>query len=57
MFKCLTLYLQSGAMVETLGKAAEFLGSILHHTNLFSILCIRAATGIRLDGTVMHYKL
>jgi len=38
-------------------NAAEFLGSILHHANLFSMLWVRAARGIRLDGTVMHYKL
>jgi len=38
-------------------NAAEFLGSILHHTNSFSMLWVREATGIRLDGTVMHYKL
>jgi len=37
--------------------AAEFLGSILHHADSFSMLWVRAAIGIRLDGTVMHYKL
>jgi len=45
-------------MVETLEKQQhKFLGSILHHANSFSILQVRAAIGIRLDGTVMHYKL
>jgi len=48
-------------VVETLEKnqrnAAEFLGSILHYANLFLMLLVRAAIGIRLDGTVMHYKL
>jgi len=38
-------------------NAAEFLGSILHHVNSFSMLWVRAAIGIKLDGTVMHYKL
>jgi len=38
-------------------KAAKFLGSILHHANSFSMLLVRAAIGIRLDGTVKHYKL
>jgi len=56
-----TLYFQSSAMVETLKKkqrnAAKFLGSILHHANLFSMLWVRAAISIRLNGTVMHYKL
>jgi len=37
-----TLYFQSGAVAETLKKkqrnAAEFLGSIFHHTNSFSML-------------------
>jgi len=37
-----TLYFQSGAVVETLEKkqrnAAEFLDSILHHANSFSML-------------------
>jgi len=55
------LYFQNGAVVETLKikqrNAAKFLGSILHHDNSFSMLCVRAAIGIRLDGTVMHYKL
>jgi len=55
------LYFQSGAVVETLEKKqrnpAEFLGSILHHANSFSMLWVRAAIGIRLNGTVMHYKL
>jgi len=32
--------------------AAQFLGSILHHANLFSMILV-----FRLDGTVMHYKL
>jgi len=35
-------YLQSGAVVETLEKkqrnVSEFLGSILHHANSFSML-------------------
>jgi len=49
---------QSGAVVETLEKkAAEFLSSILHHANSSLMLRVRAAIGIRLDGTVMHYKL
>jgi len=42
MFKCEILrYFQSVAVVETLEKqwnAAEFLGSILHHVNSFSML-------------------
>jgi len=38
-------------------NAAEFLGSIFHHVNSFSMLWVRAAIGIKLDGTVMHYKL
>jgi len=38
-------------------SAAEFLGSILHHANSFSMLRVRAAIGIRLNNTVMHYKL
>jgi len=37
-----SLYFQSGAVAETLEKrqrnAAEFLGSILHHANSFSML-------------------
>jgi len=37
-----TLYFRSGAVVETLEKkqrnAAEFLGSIFHHANSFSML-------------------
>jgi len=48
-------------MVETLekkaGNAAEFLGSILHHANSFSMFWVRVAfvaIGIELDGTVMH---
>jgi len=36
------LYLQSGAVVEMLekssGYAAEFLGTILHHANSFSMV-------------------
>jgi len=56
-----TIYFQSGAVVETLEKkqltAAKFLGLILHHANLFSMLGVRAAIGIRLEGTVMQYKL
>jgi len=38
-------------------NAAEFLGSILHHANSFSMLWVRAAIDIKLDNTVMHYKL
>jgi len=38
-------------------NAAEFLGSIFHHTNSFSMLLVTEVIGIRLDGTVMHYKL
>jgi len=56
-----TLYFQSGAVVETLEikqrNAAEFLGSILHHANSFSLLWVKVAIDIKLDGTVMHYKL
>jgi len=37
-------------------NGAKFLSSILHYTNSFSMLWVRAAIGIRLDGTVMHYK-
>jgi len=33
-------------------NAAEFFGSILHHANSFSMRWVRAAIGIRLDGTV-----
>jgi len=54
------LYFQSGAVVETLEKqrsAAEFLGSILQHANSFSMPWVKVVLGIRLDGTVMHYKL
>jgi len=44
------LYFQSGAVVEMLEKkqrnAAEFLGSILHHANLFSMFWVKAAIGI-----------
>jgi len=57
--RCLNTFyahFQRGAVVETLEKkqrnAAEFLGSILHHANLFSMLWVRAAIGIRLDGPV-----
>jgi len=42
---------------KKLRNAAEFLGSILHHANLFLMLWVRAAIRIRLDGAVMHYKL
>jgi len=39
------------------GNAAEILGSILHHANSFSILWVRAAKSIRLDGTIMPLQI
>jgi len=38
-------------------NALQCLGSILRYANSFSMLWVRAALDIRLDGTVMHYKL
>jgi len=62
MFKCdiLRSIFKAAPWSKRWKKAAEccrILGSILHHANLFSMLWVRAAIGIRLDGTVMHYKL
>jgi len=61
-----TLYFQSDTVVEWLKRwkikqqnVAEFWVwfSITPVANSFSMLWVRTALGIRLDGTVMHYKL